>query len=453
MTDENRMSPVAVDGYGASGGGGKIDIYDDYLPDLVGRKGRRTIRQMTNDETIGAVRFAIDTFFRGVEFYVDTAADEDLPQEQREYYREWLESTLFDDIGDPDDRYSMTNWEDFIINALTALDFGWSYFDVVPYLKPDGTYGIKDLTLIAQETLDGWQRDDNRAIKGLYQRPPTGISYGSNSLYIDKDRALHFVASPFKGSPEGKSPLRHIYNPWYYKRKYQAIEAILMERGCGFPTLYVSSSVKEQADAGDPRAKATVAWAEQFVANIKRNEQSGAVIYSDPYRTVSADGAIGWSSMRTCELKLETPGSTNAVDIDKTIRRSDEAITRGLLATFLMLGTGGNSGSLSLGQDQSALFLKAISGWLEMIASVVNRQLVPMLWDLNGFPPEYRPYVRPGKLTSKTVEQVSAFMRDMAASGIIVSDAETENWLREQVGAPLRDEEGPSLPPLPDEDE
>lgn len=452
MAEDSRMSPVAVDGYGASGGGSKIDIYDDYLPDLVGRKGRRTIRQMTNDETIGAVRFAIDAFFRGVEFYVDPNSDDELHEERREYYRNWLESTLFDDIGDPADRYSMTNWEDFIINAVSAFDFGWAYFDVVPYRKPDGTCGIKDLTLIAQETLDGWHREDNRAIKGLYQRPPTGVTSGSNSLYIDKDRALHFVASPFKGSPEGKSPLRHIYNPWYYKRKYQAIEAILMERGCGFPTLYVSSEIKRLADAGDTQAKQTVAWAEQFVANIKRNEQSGAVIYSDPYKNIDNEGGFSWASTRTCELKLETPGATNAVDIDKAIRRSDEAITRGLLATFLMLGTGGNSGSLSLGQDQSSLFLKAISGWLEMIASVVNRQLVPMLWDLNGFPDEYRPYVRPGELTNKTAEQVSAFVRDMAAAGIIVSDTETENWMREQVGAPLRDEAGPSLPPLPDED-
>ena len=119
-----------------------------------------------------------------------------------------------------------------------------------------------------------------------------------------------------------------------------------------------------------------------------------------------------------------------------------------------MLGTDGKGGSLSLGQDQSNLFLKAISGWLEMITSVVNKQLLPMLWDLNGFPPEYMPYVRPGELTQKTLDQVSAFVRDMAAAGIMLNDGETEDFLREEAGLPARPDDGMGdLPEIPTEDE
>lgn len=452
MADEkNQFEPLAVDGYGRSGSYGKIDVLDEYQPELRGRKGRRTIRQMTNDETIGAMRFAIDAFFRGTEWYVDAAEHDDL--ETAEDYRQWLEDTLFHDLGDPSDRYRTVSWDDFLINALSCLDFGWSYFDVPLYKKADGTIGIADLMLVAQETLDGWKQDERGVVTGLYQRPPTGV-VAPSEVYIDRSRALHFIASPYKGSPEGRSAMRHIYTPWYYKRNLMAIEAILAERGCGFPVLYVDASIKTRADEGDADAAKFVNWAADFVANIKRNSQSGAVLYTSPYKNVGENGDVTWGSMRTMELKLETPSQSNSGDIDRAIKRYDSSMARGLLATFLMLGTDGKSGSLALGQDQSNLFLKAISGWLEMMATVVNRQLVTMMWDANGFPEEYMPRVRPGDLTQKTIEQVSAYVRDLAAAGIMVTDGETEDYLREYGGLPKRPEGAEAdLPPLPTEDE
>lgn len=451
MADDNQYDAVAVDGYGRSGSYGKVDVLEDYQPELRGRRGRRTIREMTNDETIGAIRFGIDAFFRGIEDYVDPAEGDDLDPDKAEMYRQWTEDTLFSDLGDPSDRYNQVSWDDFKVNAMTCLDFGWSYFDVPIYDKPDGTVGIADLMLVAQETLDGWKLDDNYRVTGMYQRSPTGV-IGPYDRYIDKTRALHFVASPFKGSPEGKSPLRHIYRPWYYKSNYLAIEAILMERGCGFPVLYIDGAVKKAAKAGEAWAKEIEAWAPDFVANIKRNSQSGAVLYASPYKTVG-ENSQSWTNMRQMELKLETPGQSNSVDIDRAIKRCDASIARGLLATFLMLGTDGKSGSLSLGQDQSNLFLKAISGWLEMFATVINKQLLPMLWDLNGFPEEYIPHVRPGELTSKTIDQVAAYVRDLAAAGIMLTDEDTENYLREQGGLPKREDSGDDLPPIPTEDE
>lgn len=453
MAEPDQFEPIAVAGYERSGSYGKVDVIDEYQPELRGRRGRRTIRQMTNDETIGAMRFGIDAFFRGVTFYIDAPKDEELDDDTAEQYRMWAENTLFNDLGDPSDRYSCLTWDDFILNALTCLDFGWSYFDVPVYKKADGTIGIADLMLVTQETLDGWELDDKSRVTGLYQRTPAGMT-GPWDRYVPLERSLHFVASPYKSSPEGRSAFRHIYRPWYYKQKLIAIEAILAERGTGFPVLYAPGELKQRANRGDADAKRICTFYEDLVQNIKRNSQSGAVIYADPYKNCDADGGFSFSSARGVELKLETPGVSNSGDIDRAIKRHDAAIARGLLATFLMLGTDGKSGSLSLGQDQSNLFLKAISGWLEMIVSVVNKQLLPMLWDLNGFPPEYMPYVRPGELTQKTLDQVSTFVRDMAAAGIMLNDAETEDFLREEAGLPARPEDGMGdLPPIPVEDE
>jgi len=337
---------------------------------------------------------------------------------------------------------------------MSSLDFGWAYFDVPLYKKADGTFGIADLMLVAQETLDGWKMDDSgRYVTGLYQRTPSGVT-GPWDRFIEADRAIHFIASPYKSSPEGRSAYRHIYTPWYYKRKLMAIEAILAERGCGFPVLYVDASVKKAAAAGESWAQDVVNYAQDLVSNIKRNSQSGAVIYASPYKTFSEAGAQGYTNMRTMELKLETPGQSNSGDIDRAIKRYDAAIARGLLATFLMLGTDGKGGSLSLGNDLSNMFLKAITGWLEMFATVVNRQLVPMLWKANGFPDEYMPHVRAGDLTQKTLEQVAAYVRDLAAAGIMLTDPETEDYLREYGGLPQRpDDAGGTLDPIPTEDE
>lgn len=453
-TTDNQLEPIAVAGFDRSGSYGKIDVLDEYQPELRGRKGRRTIRQMTNDETIGSVDTAIDSFFRGVEFHVDAVTDDELDPDKAALYAKWAENTLFNDLGDPNDRYSMLTFDDFLVNAMTCRSFGWAYFDVPVYKKADGTYGIADLMLVAQETLDGWQMDDTgRKVTGMYQRVPSGVTSGSWDKLIPRTRALHFIASPYKSSPEGRSAYRHIYTPWYYKRKLMAIEAILAERGCGFPVAYVDSSVKQQAANGVQWAREVVQYAEDLVSNIQRNSQSGAVIYSSPYKTISENGSVGWSNMRTMELKLESPGQSNSTDIDRAIKRYDASIARGLLATFLMLGTDGKGGSLSLGQDQSNLFLKAITGWLEMFATVVNRQLMPMLWDLNGFPPEYMPYIRPGDLTQKTIEQVAAYVRDLASAGIMMTDPETEEYLREYAGFPQKPDDSVDLPPIPIDDE
>lgn len=455
MADEkpDQFTAVAAAGFDRSGSFGKIDVLDEYQPELRGRAGRRTLRQMTNDETIGSVMFALHSFFRGVEWFVDPCDDDELDAPQRENYAKWAEDTLFNDLGDPSNRYKNLSWDDFIINAFSSLEFGWAYFDVPVYKKSDGTIGIADLMLVTQETLDGWKlSDDGHDIVGLYQKPPVGATRMPSQILIERERAIHFIASPYKSSPEGRSSFRHIYTPWYYKRKLMAIEAILAERGTGFPIAYVDASVKQAADANDANAKKVCAFYEDLVKNIKRNSQSGAVVYASPYKTISKDGDIGWTNMRAVELKFETPSVSNSGDVDVAIKRYDASIARGLLATFLMLGTDGKGGSLSLGQDQSNLFLKAISGWLEMFATVVNRQLIPMLWDLNGFPEEYMPYVRPGDLTQKTMEQVAAYIKDLAAAGIMVTDSETEDYLREFGGLPKREEGAVDLPAIPTED-
>lgn len=437
---EQELDRLAIDGYERSGSRGKVDIIDEYQPELRGRKGRRKIREMTNDETIGAIRLAIDMFFRGTTGNINPATDDAIDADTAAEYADWLEDVLFESL----------NWDDFIVQAFSCIDFGWSYADIVPARRADGTFGIGEYTFVAQETLDGWELSDDEKVIGLHQRAPSG-SRGPWTRYIPLTRAVHFIAGPYKGSPEGRSSYRHAYRPYYYKCKAMAIEAIQMERGCGFPVLYIDGAVSAAADRGEEWAVGIKAWAPEFVANIKQNSQSGAVLYTSPYMNVGADGSTSYSSMRKMELKFETPQQSNAVDTDKVIKRYDASMARALLAMFLMLGSDG-SGSLSLGQDQSNLFLKAIQGWLEMVYATVNRQLVPMLWALNGFPDEYMPRVSAGDVTTKTATQVAAFVRDLAAAGILLTDDDTEDYLREVGGLPPKPEADNSLPPLPTED-
>ena len=78
-----------------------------------------------------------------------------------------------------------------------------------------GVYGIANLVLIAQDSVDGWRFDESgRKVLGIEQtaNKPTNKNdiYGGkvDEVFIPRNKFMLFRADPQKDSPIGTSPLK-----------------------------------------------------------------------------------------------------------------------------------------------------------------------------------------------------------------------------------------------------
>jgi phage gp29-like protein len=151
---------------------------------------------------------------------------------------------------------------------------------------------------------------------------------------------------------------------------------------------------------------------------------------------------------------LLNAGGSRAIDTDTVVKRYQGDIARTILADFIMLGQG-DRGSFALSRSKVDLFAKALEGWLQSIAAVVNRHLVPSLWSLNGWDPTNTPYTVPGKVAPEDLKELGDFIEALSRTGIVISDPDTENRLRAAGGLPeaMPEEEDDATSTIPEDDD
>ena len=440
----NSMDQIGVSGIKIQSG----FVHDEFIQKLVGEKGRRVYREMRdNDATVGSILFAVEMLLRAVEWRVeytgmDTvgSADADKTESEAQDFRsitdpdvavKFLEGILFDDMSH--------TWDDFIANVLTMLTFGWQYTEVcwkrrnglnedpnTSSIFDDGMIGISKLADRSQETLDRWDMDEKGTVYGMWQLDPNG---GPNR-YVPMAKSLLFRPHSFKDSPEGRSVLRTAYRSWYFLKNIQEIEAIAIERELnGLPVMYIPNAI---LNGTTEQSKRAVTLYTKMVRDVKFNEQAGMLLPSDPY--YDAEGVP--SSVRQVEFKLINPEGTRAIDTDKVIKRYQGDIARTILAQFILISQSGSKGGYAQSKSEIDLFLRATEGWLESIASILNRHPIPKIWSINGLDPSIMPYVVPGKVAPENLGEMGDFIQKLSGAGFILTDRPTEEHLRTIAGLP-----------------
>lgn len=431
MDKKGIMQPLGVEGVRVSNG----FVHDEFLQKLVGDRGRKTYRQMRdNDATIGAIMFAIEMLLRNVPWSVAVDAPEGTPEEQIEGVKNYLES-IMDDMS--------ITWSEFLGNVLTMLTFGWQYTEVVykrrigPDQKDptrrskytDGLVGVRKLADRSQETLNRWELDEeDGGVLGMWQDPPNG----GQVRFIPIERALLFRPHAFKGSPEGRSVLRSVYKAWYLLKNIQEFESMAIERELnGLPVLYAPDYIVNPAP-DDTAGQAAKAKCLSLIRDVKLNDQGGVLLPSDLWKDAEGNP----SSSQKMRLELIASNGTRAIDTDKVVRRYQTDIARCVLADFIMLGQS-ERGGWALSRSKTDLFAAALSGWLGAIAEVLNRFLVPKLWALNAFDQNVMARFVPGKVAPEDLTEISDFIDKLARAGFTIApDDELENHLRTVAGLP-----------------
>lgn len=417
---------------GASGSYGMNDQLrpDEFLPKLRGLNATRTFREMKdNDPVIGAILMAFEMLLRAAEFRVEAANDSPEAEEAKLF----VEQCFADMEGTVDD---------FLAEVLTFLPFGFSVFEVVYKIRggrntsdmtrysqfDDGRYGIQKLAPRAQWTIDRFLTDANGAITGVRQ---TALTLKMGSVEIPIEKLLHFRTSTINNDPSGRSILRNAFTSYHYASHIQMIEAIAVEREMnGIPVGRIPSEYL--ADGATAAQQGFTNAFKKILRDVKFNDQGFILIPSDVYE--NDDGSK--TSIPMVQFDLVTAKGTRAIPTGDVILRHQQNIARSVLADFLMLGSG-DKGSFALSKSKTDLFLAAAAGYTEAIASVLNRQLLARLWELNGFDPELMPSISFGDIAPVDLAELGAFVRDIAGAGMpLFPDDDTENTIRRAAGFP-----------------
>lgn len=425
MTDNTRPRSTAASTKAVGLSGvvqyGGILYHDDQDRAWRGLQRDRTIQAMLNDPIIGAVLYAMEMMIRRVNWHVETA-DENNPQAEMVY--EFVESALEDMDG---------MWPgDTMADMLTYLGWGYAVLEIVykqrvgPYEADkskrskysDGLIGWRCWDLRPQSTRYAWEFKDGEAV-GFTQQVMT-----SPMVTVPLSKCIHIKYQSGNGSPEGKTPLRHAYDAWYYKRNIQRIEGIGIERDlAGLPVFAIPGrDIEENSE--------TAVAAQNVVTGIRNDAMAGAVISSDR----DENGNL------LQELTLLSSGGTRQFDTDAIIRRYSNDVVNAFLASVLRSGQDG-IGTQALSTTMSDLFMQSLAAHLDIIQTAIMDQALPELMRVNGWPLELMPTIKHGDIESADIQRVGAYLQQLSNAGLLVDTPALREFVHELAELPVPDAE------------
>ena len=410
-----------------------MTVIEEFVTSLTGIRGARTYREMSdNDPVIGSILFAIEKIILRLDWKIEQDSDQPEDMLAAEFVQECL-----DDMSD--------SFDATLQSVLSMLTFGWSYHEIVykRRLGPDqddptkrsrfndGRVGWRKWPTRAQETLWGWDFDQQGSVQGMIQVDPYNQTHGNVTIPIDK--ALLFRITTNKGNPEGRSLLRNAYRPWWYNRRIEEIEAIGIERDlAGLPVAYVPAEYLSSTATAEQSI--VLSAVQQIVTSIKRNEQEGVIM-----PTVYDD-----AGHKMFDLTLLSTGGQRQFDTDKVITRYDQRIAMSVLSDFILLGHD-RVGSFALGSSKIDLWTMAVDAIAKAIAEVVNTHAIPRLLTINGIQVESKPRLVYGEVSHTDLTEIADFVQKLAGAGALVPDPRLEDHLRSLAGLPPAEDTTPTV--------
>lgn len=395
-------------------------FFEEFQKELVGRSGVEVYKEMADgDDVIGAMLFAIEMLVRQVRFEVEPGGDSEEDEKAADFVK-----------GCMDDMQQ--TWQDTLSEILSFLPYGWSYHEICYKWRmgkkskkslsskfDDGLIGWQKLPIRAQDTLWRWEYDEDDELIGMSQMAPPDYQI----RFIPLSKALHFITKSRKWNPEGKSILRNAYRSYYYKKRFQEVEGVGVERDlAGLPMLQPPEDI-DIWDADDPDMLAMRASAEKLIQNVRRDAVEGVLI------------PPGWT------FSLISGGSKRQFEIGTIIDRYDKRMAMTAMADFILLGSGA-VGSFALSSDKTDLFGVALGTYLDIICEVFNNQAIPALIELNQrVKGAFKGLKELPKMVHSDVEKADLdktgnFLEKMIGVGLITPDAKMEQYVRRMADLP-----------------
>ena len=407
-------------------------INEEYDPRLKGKKAVRVYTEMgDNSYGIGAALLLIESLISQVNFRFQPK--EGAPAEAAEL-AEWFEGCRLD---------MESTWAEFLYEAVTLVQFGWSSFEVLfkvrrgsnasPLLDSrfdDGLIGWRDFAPRSQDSIDEWAIDDEGSLLGFWQ----DVESMPGNPFVPRSKLLHFAIRARKRNPQGRSPLRAAYRPYFFRVMEEEYEAIGIERNLdGLPVAYVPPEYL--VDTATAAQKELVSEIFKMVRRIRRDEIEG-IVY--PAKTDAQGNPTGF------ELTSFISGN-DVSKADPVIKRHASHELTALLSSFLELGST-EVGGWALHDSATNLLAHALGAVLRVLCDEINARAVPQLGRLNGFDAELLPELVHDDIEKMDLARASQFFSTMVQSGGIVPGPKDEDWIRQLGHLPPREEDAPPRP-------
>lgn len=394
-------------------------VYEEFLPELRWPHAGKIYQEMSdNDPVIGAILYLAEMLIRGTTWSVEPASQSAEDIEAAEF----LESCMHD---------MDMSWANTICEILSMLTYGFSFHEIVYKIRrgpeehnskyrsqyTDGRIGWRRLPVRAQTSLHEWEFNDEGDVTAFIQCAEPDYKIRR----IPMSKGLLFRTRISRDNPEGKSLLRNAYRPWFFKKHFEEIEGIGIERDlAGFPVLTAPQDI-DLWNEEDERMVALKANAEALVASVRRDSEEGILL------------PFGW------DLKLLTSGSSRQIDIGETIDRYDNRIAITMLSDIILIGNN-KAGSFALADTKQSMLAAALQAQLQNISDVFNSKAVPDLFAYNDFNNlTALPKIVPGQIQTPSLKELALVLRAMGLN--IAGDMKLQNYLRRILDMPHLDEE------------
>lgn len=412
-------------------------VTEDLKRELLWPNCIRVYKQMQYDPTIASALQLYDIMFAASVWKVK--APENATPEQKE-------RTKFINQCMHDMKHS---WRDFIQEAGSMVPYGFSVHEKVfrRRLKSsgskydDGLVGWSKLAPRGQDSISEWLwTDDGRDLAGLVQDVSLTQNYKryrtikeGTEIILPRKKFLLFRTGKKKDNPEGDSVLKGVYTPWKLRCAIEETEAIGIQRDLsGLPVVYIPPQY--MASDASPEQKDIYEYYKKMVMNIQANQQAGIVMPMayDPE-----------SKQPLFEFKLMGSEGRKNFDTASIIHRYDNKILTTLGADILIMGQS-STGSYNLATVKQSLINLQMEAKFQEIADVINNDLIPHTFELNGWQDTEYPEVYFDALGETDLEQLSKYLQRTASVGLIERDREILNKVRVAMGVQALDED---LPP------
>jgi hypothetical protein len=421
------MSEIGYSGLKVSSG----IIYEEARRELRWPDSIRTYKEMRKDTTISAALKAYELMISRVKWDVEACKD---ATDQQKLRAEFIESVMHDMEG---------SWFQFIKEVTTCFTYGHSIIEKVPRRRRyangskynDGFVGLKKLAPRSQDSITKWVfSDDGRELAGVEQTIVNNGNYvryqvSGEPIFIPRDRFMLFRTDTTKDNPEGASPLSSCYIAYRFRKELEEIEAVGYSKNInGVPIVWLHP--KYMADDASDSDRAVYSYYKNMVRNLQMNEQTGIVmpLMYDEGRNKMFD------------FQLLSVDNTTAQHIAAAITRWDNKILTALHSDLLKLGQDA-VGSYSLADSKSNMLAMSIEARLKEIQDVLNNDLIPWLYKMNGWRDVEMPKFVYGDLDEIDLEVFSKAIQRAKAVGLVAPTADNINYVAETLGLPDRVDE------------
>jgi hypothetical protein len=387
-------------------------IYEEFLPELRWPRAGRIYQEMAdNDPVIGAILYLAEMLVRGTTWDVSPAGDTPEDIEAATFLK-----SCMDDME--------MSWANVISEILSMFTYGFSFHEMIYKVRrgpderspkyrsqySDGRIGWRAMPIRSQTSMDEWIFNEDNELTAFVQVAEPDYK----RVIIPMSKGLLFRTRVSRDNPEGKSLLRNAYRPWFFKKHFEEIEGIGIERDlAGFPVLTAPENLDLWND-DDPQMVALRTRAEDLVSSVRRDSEEGILL---PH---------GW------KLELLTSGSSRQIDIGSTIDRYDNRIAITMLSDIILLGN--KSGSFALADTKQSMLAASLQAQVTNIADVFNSRAVPQLFRFNSFNITKLPRITPGQIQTPSLKEVALIMRAMGLN--IAGDHKLQSHFRHLLGMP-----------------